>query len=132
MNNPTLKFAAVLILGILLGLAGGAWGFRYFLNHGGAKDPTGLFLRKLDRELKLSADQKPKVAEILDARKVEMDKLQDETRPKFEAIRKDGLAQIRVLLTVDQAAKFDAMVAKWEKRRAEKGLPPGPPPDGRR
>ncbi len=132
MNNPTWKFAAVFILGILLGLAGGAWGLRFFMDHRGPKDPTQFFLKKLDRELKLTSDQKPKVAEILNARKAEMDKLQDDTRPKFEAIRKNGLAQIRILLTVDQAAKFDAMVQKWEKRRAEKGLPPGPPPDGRR
>jgi hypothetical protein len=132
MSNPTLKFVVVFVLGIALGLAGGAWGFRYFLAHGGLKDPTQTFLRKLDRELKLTPDQKTKVSALLQARKAEMDKLQDDTRPKFEAIRKNGLAQIRVLLTVDQAPKFDAMVQKWEKRRVEKGLPPGPPPDGRR
>jgi hypothetical protein len=117
------------LLGILIGLAAGAWGFRYFYTHTWTKkDPTQFFLKKLDRELKLTVEQRAKVGEILAAKKAQMDSLGAETRPKFEGVRKQGEQEIRALLTPDQASQFDLLLKKMEKRRSGKPWGRGPHP----
>jgi Spy/CpxP family protein refolding chaperone len=131
MNNPTWRYAVVFVLGMLIGLAGGAWGFRCFFHAWAKKDPSQFFLHKMEKELKLTADQKTKVEAILSSKRAEMEKMRDTARPQFEAIRMEGEKEIRALLTPDQTPKFDELVQKMEKRRAEMpwahGCPPSTP-----
>lgn len=133
MNNNGFRYVIVFLLGILLGLAGGAWGFRYFYTHTWAKkDPSRFFLKKLDRELKLTAEQRVKVEGILAVSKNQMDSVGEMARPRFETIRKAGEAEIRAVLDPEQASKFDALLERMEKRRMGRpwgrGLRQGPPP----
>jgi hypothetical protein len=155
MNQPWIKYTAVLVLGILLGLAGGAGLARHHffkaMKEGGRKDPGSRILKRLDRELRFTAEQREKVAAILEEGRRQADALRAEVEPKFEALRKGvdpkfeaikrkGEEEIRKVLTAGQAAKFDAMKARWEKwgrkhprlggPRGFMGGPEGMPPMG--
>src|SRR5262245_24768761 len=90
-------------------------------------------LSKFDRELKLTPDQKQKVSAILDSAKTKFVALKKEMRPKFDELRAATRAEIRVVLTPEQQAKFDVIADQFEKKiqqRREKwsgaGEPGGP------
>ena len=55
-----------------------------------------------------------------------LDALREDTRPRIEAILKDGEQRIKSLLTPEQAARFDRLIE--EKKRPGPFGPPPPPP----
>src|SRR6202044_206073 len=64
-------------------------------------------LDRLTCELNLSADQRTKVEAILKVEDVNVNKLRDQDRDKFRAIRDKIDAEIRPLLTPEQIQKLD-------------------------
>jgi Spy/CpxP family protein refolding chaperone len=157
MKKTWFKYAGVLVLGVLLGLAAGAWTARhhFFKSMGSVdrKDPGQRILKKLDCELKLTPDQRDKVTAIFADSRKKMDALRTEVEPKFEALRKGAEPKFEALkrqsedairkeLTPEQAKKFDEMKIRWEKKhprmdgrggfmRGHDGMPPlGMPPPG--
>ncbi len=75
----------------------------------------------LNKQLKLTSDQQPKVLEILKSEQSQMEKLrsdsslsQDDRRPKMMEIRKSSNDHIRALLDPDQQKKWDAMQSRRE------------------
>ena len=121
------------------------------LRGGDRKDPGARILRHLDRELKLTADQRAKVQAILAEGRKKADALRVEVEPKFEALRKgiepkfealkeQGEDEIRKVLTLEQAEKFEKMKTRWERwgkkhprlggSRGFMGGPEGMPPMG--
>ena len=121
--KTTWRYTVVFVVGILVGLAGGAWGLRYFWHHGPFN--PGHILSHMDRQLHLTADQKARIAALLQEESVKMKFLRDEASKQFEVLRQEGAQKIRALLDPQQQVKFDEM-----KKRFEKHHPPGLPPDG--
>ncbi len=74
---------------------------------------------KLTRKLKLTADQQPKVQDILTSEKSQMDAVkadsstsQVDRRSKMMGIRKASNDQLRAVLNSDQQKKWDVMQSK--------------------
>ena len=111
-----------LLVGFALGAAYGQWhardSFHKCWKHGSMKQHM---LERFDRELHLTADQKKQVAAIFDARHPQMEALQAEMKPKFEALRNATQAEIRQILNPDQEKKLDEMNAKRKERWKERG-----------
>ena len=92
----------------------------------------------LNKQLKLTSDQQPKVLEILKSEQSQMEKLrsdsslsQDDRRSKMMDIHKSSNNQIRALLDPDQQKKWDAMQSKREQWQGhhQEGQGPGAAPD---
>lgn len=92
----------------------------------------------LQHELNLTADQTSQVKALLETERTKMEALRsssalsnEDRRSQMMAIRSDGDAKIRALLTPDQVTKYDAMQARMRERMQERrdgGGPPPPPP----
>jgi protein CpxP len=84
------------------------------------------YFNKLAEDLKLTAEQKPKVEAVLKEQREKMrglrDLSQDERREKFKAIHEETAKKLKDILTAEQ-------FAKWEKMRAQR---PGGPARGER
>ncbi len=86
-------------------------------------------LDRLNEELKLTDDQKPKVKAVLeetDKKRQELrDAPQDERREKARALMDDQNKKMKEILTADQYAKYEKMP-----RRGPGGPPPGEKKEG--
>lgn len=129
----TLAWKQILIaflLGAMVGVAGARWGPLAPLGH--RRWDHGQFhtrlLQQFSAKLKLTTDQRARVAAILEEKRKRMDALRAEIRPKFEEIRAATSTEIRILLTPAQQQAFDVMNAKLEARakrfRTRTGAPP--------
>jgi len=111
------------------------------MDHGGRRhfDPAER-TQMLTKHLKLTADQQPKVLEILKSEQSQMESLRSDTstsredkRSKMMDIHKASDDQINALLDANQQKKFAEMQARrehWQGRRgAGNGAPPPPPSD---
>lgn len=123
-TNRKIRWNQVLIsmmIGIALGLSLGELSeckvFRSHWKHGNMRQRM---LKKLDRELHLTADQKTKVEVIFEAKHPQMEALQQEMKPKFEALRQSTQAEVSKVLNPDQQKKFEALNAKMEERWKER------------
>lgn len=85
-------------------------------------------LEKFNRTLKLTGDQKIKVAAIFETQRQKIDALREETSPRFEAVRQSASVEIRQLLTEEQKLKFDEMEKKHAEMRRRWLDSRGPPP----
>jgi len=115
------QVAISLLLGVALGTAFGHWHaeecFRAHFKRGGMKQHI---LERFNKELRLSAEQKAQVAAIFDAKHPQMVALQDEMKPKFEALQSSAQTEIRKILDPGQQIKFDALNTKMEARWKER------------
>ena len=88
----------------------------------GAREHTqAKMLAKFNAKLNLSSEQQQKVSVILQQKRGRIDALRGEMRPKFEEIRNSTRSEIRQILTPEQQAKFDAMIAEREARKKQSG-----------
>ena len=109
-------FIAIFLLGIVVGSAGalfyawntGAW-------HG--RPSRERIVRRLTRELNLTAAQVEQLNQIMDESDKKMDDLRSQVRPQFDAIRDEGHQRIRAILNPEQLKKFDDMLRRREERR---------------
>ncbi|MFA5984943.1 MAG: hypothetical protein WC782_13080 [Methylococcaceae bacterium] len=104
MNKKTLALAIILALP-LTAMAGPGG------KHGG---PGGL-LEKLNKDLNLSAEQKPKVESLLKEQHKKMKALHDETHEK-----------LKQLLTPEQATKLEQIKQEQKQHWEKRGAKPGP------
>lgn len=123
------QIAISLLLGFALGTAFGQWhAIGQFHKRWEKKgDMKQYFLEKLDRDLRLSTDQRKQIEAVFEAKHGEMLGLQAEFQPKFEALRRTAQAEIRKLLDPSQQEKFDEISAGMEKRWKKRGHFPPPP-----
>ena len=107
MSNGTKKPLGWLILGIIIGTALGAWGMRWYFNHTLLSwNPADRFVVKLDSDLRLTPDQKGKVAAILVSQKESLKGLRRDWEHQVGTLGRQGEDQIAALLTLEQADQF--------------------------
>jgi Spy/CpxP family protein refolding chaperone len=75
------------------------------------------FFGALQRNLNLDERQSSQVRAIIDETRDGYRQLRTEVRPRYDALRRDGRARIRALLTPEQQQKFDRMTAERDARR---------------
>jgi hypothetical protein len=114
-------FVTYTALVLLIGASGGALGAHYLMRPPGpgpfgpagvggpAGPPPDRLIGDLDRVLQLTADQKARIRDVLDAHLPRIQALQREARDQFVAEQNAVHADIAALLTPDQAVRFDAM-----------------------
>ncbi len=101
------KSVVLLVLGAVLGLAAGAWGMRlYFDRTLGSWSPADRFLVELDGDLRFTADQREKAADILADQKRLMEGLRKEWRVQVETLDREGEDRIAAVLTPPQMDAF--------------------------
>ncbi len=91
----------------------------------------------LTKQLNLTADQQPKVLDILKSEQSQMESLRSDSsvsqadrHSKMMDIHKASDDQIRTLLDADQQKKWDAMQSrheKWQGHHQDGQVPPTPP-----
>ena len=121
--KPRIKGALFLILAFLLGVGAGAFGFGIYEVRGGwggsgvrGQRFQRYILGRLDRELNLTPAQHEKVESALQETRLEFQRLREEMRPRFREIVGRSRERIKAALDPAQQAKFDAIVAEWERR----------------
>lgn len=73
--------------------------------------PQG-YVNMLKVELELSAEEHRVVGDILKRHEPVMDSIWQMVRPQFEAERQAVRREVRAVLTPDQAAKYDRLIAR--------------------
>jgi Spy/CpxP family protein refolding chaperone len=76
------------------------------------------FRDRLRDELHLTPEQQTKLAEVLDKNHDVAERFWQDSRRQYEDLRKTFRQDIRALLTDEQRARFDEMVAAYDERRA--------------
>lgn len=77
----------------------------------------GDFFESLQKNLNLDERQATQIRGIIDETREGYRQLQTEVSPRYDALRRDGRAKIRALLTPEQQQKFDQMTAERDARR---------------
>jgi len=120
---------AVFILGIALGVLGTYLeGYRVFgsgMMHRTSPDRSPAALQrgrqaKVDRftkELNLTPDQQKQLDSVLAQMQTKYGGVHEQSRIQMDQVHKQGSEAIRVILTPEQAAKFDETVRKMDEER---------------
>jgi Spy/CpxP family protein refolding chaperone len=96
------------------------------------------FLRRMERELNLTPEQREPVDRILKEGQDRMKKLMETVEPRRREEFKKTLEEFRTVLTPEQQTRFDTLVKQQQQQRAReqrKAAPPrerspqSPPPD---
>src|SRR5215212_2121210 len=115
--------AAALAVFVLGCVTGAALDSAYRLRGGGRRrTPHGQqgrddFFKSLQKNLDLDARQTEQIRGVIDETRAGYRQLQTEVSPRYDALRRDGRARIRALLTPEQQQKFDRMTAERDARR---------------
>src|ERR1035437_3369552 len=112
MKLPWKYILVSLTIGLLLGASAGLFYSRGFKGPWTMKSAE-MFLRRLDGELKLTEPQRTQIRSFLRANHDKMTAYQEE-------VRQSTRREIRGLLTSDQQARFDAMIARHDARRRKR------------
>lgn len=120
----------VFVLGILTGVVGTGMVFKQGW-HFGPRDPEkrkAFIIQRLERKLDLNADQKARVAAIVDRRHAAARDQFRRHRQALHAFMLESFAEIRLELTPVQQVKLDALQVDMEERFRKRGrrfhLPP--------
>jgi len=114
----------------LCGLAVGGFGYRFYeLKSVSASAPVPRspeewkrrHLQELSDRLKLTADQRAKISDVMDQTHSEIRAFMDRTRPEMDRIQETQYARVKALLSPQQAVEYDKFHAEREKRRALAG-----------
>ena len=80
---------------------------------------------RMFRELDLTPEQMTEIREIMERSRPHTEEILQETLPRLRAVTDSVRGEIRAVLSAEQAAKMDSMMAQWGDR------PPGFPGRGR-
>lgn len=112
MTLPWKYISISFLIGILFGGALGVGGSRHMMRKWKSQGHEW-FLKKLDKHLTLTAEQRDQVKSILKSQRSDMQKTRADRRDKIRD-------EIRKILTAEQQPKFDAMIARMEERRKKR------------
>lgn len=124
-GTRTKVIAAALAVFVLGCVTGAALDSAYRLRAAGQRRPPpthrqqgrGDFFEALQKNLNLDERQATQIRGIIDETREGYRQLQTEVSPRYDALRLDGRAKIRALLTPEQQQKFDQMTAERDARR---------------
>ena len=115
MKLAWMQLLVAFLLGAVVGATGAYAGAQHRMHrHWKPGEMQARMLERFSSKLKLTPEQRTKVAAILEDKRERMQALRAQMRPRFEEIRTSTASAIRPLLTVEQQEKFDVMNAKWE------------------
>ena len=90
---------------------------------------------RMFRELDLTPEQMTEIHEIMERNRPHTEEILKETLPRLRAVTDSVRQEIRAVLSVEQAAKMDSLIANMRHRGPRQGgRGPGrgmPPPQGR-
>lgn len=112
MQRPKLV-AIVLLLGALAGGFGLGYGVARARPDNGRRDVRD----RLAADLELASDQRRRMDSILDARDARMNEVLRPVRPQTDSLMQHARAAIRATLTPEQQRRFDAYLARQDRRR---------------
>lgn len=114
------RLAAAVVAGALVvGAAVGVTADRVWLGRQPAGPPG--WLDAFAADLALTPAQRAAVDTVLDERERVMDSLVAPVRPQLDAARASARRQIRARLTAPQQARYDAYLARMERRSRDRG-----------
>jgi len=128
------KFVTILVLVFILGVLAGVLGTSLTLRHFhpfGPRDPEArkaFIMQRLERGLNLDADQKVRVAAIVDRFQTEAGERFRAHRQEWQAFMNRGFSAIRQELNPDQQQRLDELRREFEARLAKRGARFPPPP----
>ena len=101
------KSLVQIILALLLGMAAGAWGMRFYFEHTlKSWNPAERFLTQLNEDLKLTPQQSVKAGEFLAEQKDRMEELRRNWSFQVISLDRDGEDRLSSLLTPAQMELF--------------------------
>lgn len=117
--NPAWKtLLPAFLIGLLVGGFAGARCQRAAMHRFWQKGfDSERMLKKFDRELGLDAKQEEAVRAIVTRQREKVVAMHEETRARFDELRKAMRAEIEPLLTPEQKPRYEAMAARWDARR---------------
>ena len=86
------------------------------------------FLRKAERELDLTPQQREQTEKVIAGSQERIKKMMEPVNPKIREELQRTREDFRAILTPEQKARFDEMV-KQQQRPRDQRRPPGHPPD---
>jgi hypothetical protein len=120
------KLISGILLVFVLGILAGSLGTEFYLKHRLAplmREPrvrTAFIMKRLSRELNLTADQKSKIQAIVEQMMEKRREYYLENRPEIKKIMDEGFSQIRDELNQAQKEKLEALREKFQNRRGER------------
>jgi len=133
-NNSSKQKARLIVISVfIIGFAAGALSLNLYqrLTSSGSekvdpRDRTGVFIKKMNDKMKLTADQETRIREILDNTGHKFFELRKKVEPcmkdfdpQFDAVRQQGREEIRTVLTEKQLPAFQEMVDEQDRIRQE-------------
>lgn len=123
MSSKT-KAAFIVVIAFVAGLFVGVAGDRFvlfrsgqFFHRRGAESATRRLLTHLDRELKLTPEQRTQIDHIMNQHRVRIDAAWSNVRPQMRREIDAANIEIEKMLTPEQQAKFKTMRERSEKGR---------------
>jgi hypothetical protein len=136
-REAALLVVVVFLLGMLLGgIAMHVWGERIWgrlyaapapMGQPGTMRPVNEVVKEFTNELQLTPGQQTEVTAIINETRSQWQALYVPLEAQHEAIRQEGRARIRALLTPDQLPKFDAFMHKLDERHKREQQAQGQP-----
>ena len=118
-----LLFILTFIAGVLAGAAGMQAlqhkHIRRFM-HSESDRQHELFLRRMNRELTLTAAQQIQVQNIMRDTREQLAQLRQRTQPDVRRIMTENRQQIEKILTPDQAVRYRQMMERWSSTRSHR------------
>lgn len=130
-TNSRSKARLIVVTVFVIGFAAGALSLNLYerLNPSSKNNGRGgaeVFLKKISNEVGLKSEQEDQIKKILDetrekyrAVREEMEPAMKGFEPRFNAVREESRNRIRALLTPEQLPKYEEMVSKHDRMRAE-------------
>ena len=115
-------FVATFLLGVVVGGAGVLF-YAWNTGHWRRRPGTEQIVRRLTRDLSLSAAQVKQLTQIMNDSEKKMKELRAQAKPQFDAIREEGREQIRKILNPEQLARFNELIRRHEERRRRSRAP---------
>ena len=107
MSEQRKSFGGLILLAFLFGIAAGAGAMRMYFTHTlGSWNPSQRFVAKLDQDLGLDADQRRRMAAVLDGQKERMEELRALWNVDVRILAREGEDLIGASLTAPQLDRF--------------------------
>ena len=131
MKRSALRAAFYLALTFAAGSAVGIFAYRLYTSLGVSADSRPsrsgeyrkAYLLEMDTRLKLSADQKQHLNQVLDQTQSQFRQLNEKHRPEYRAIHEAQVEQISSVLTPEQRTEYAKLRAERDQRRKDRPSP---------